>query len=486
MADNLKQILKNQYDKVWKENNIYIVKLNDKYGVLDKNGNQLIEPKYDAMGDEFCEGMLPVWGEGGIGYIDENGNESIPCKYHSAMDFQNGLVGVCQEDKKWGFINKHGEVVISPMYDVILGGFSEKGVAEVKLNNETFFIDKQGKKLVITEMAKSKSLIKVLRSIYDYVSNEGKIYIVRRLWKYGIVDKKGNLITNTIYDEVDVEFSEGLMAVRSNEGYGYIDRNGKEVIHCQYSDCKEFKWHGLAGVCNKSGKWGFINKSGEEVIPFLYDRIYYINVSEICIAYVEQNGKGWYIDKNGNRLTRISISGQLYSYIAVYEDGKISYLPKVALYLNSIDDIKVSVAGKRIIIKDLCNAPEKNIEFPAVSEMIGVHRTTWNDEQDVFSCFLHIDGDFEPMKLQLYKGKFAFKNKAGSYSDTVPLLQEVYYDGIKLKLEKNEIVYYHGEHISLPYTHKEINGGNTSCKLIWGTGEEIIKKCFPLLHEQNV
>ena len=88
------------------------------------------------------------------------------------------------------------------------------------------------------------------------------------------------------------------------------------------------------------------------------------------------------------------------------------------------------------------------------------------------------------MKLRLCRSNFVFNNKEGSYSDTIPLLQEVYYDGTKLMLEKNEDIYWHGEYVSLPYLHKEINGGDTTCKLIWGSGIEIIKKNFPLLYEK--
>lgn len=489
--NKVKETLIQIYDKVIEEDKIYLVKLNGKYGVVDKDGNELIEPKYTALGDEFREGLLGTWGEGGLGFIDDNGKEIIPCQYHNTQDFSNGLAGVRRKGEKWGFINKQGEEVIPPTFDEVLNGFSEKGVAEVKLNKETFYIDKRGEKLVIQEMVKQKSLIKVLRSIYDYVESERNIYIVRIFGNDRVLDKKGNLVTKTIYDKTGC-FEAGRMMVHNDDGYGYIDSHGKEVIRCQYSDYKEFKRNGLAGVCNKYGKWGFINKHGNEVIPFQYDWIStYLMGAGRCVAYVEQDGKGWYIDKHGNKLTRIGIRGQLYSYIALYEDGKFSY-PEVSLYLNSIENIKVSVDGKRIVDNkvlecldnNLVEISEKNIDFPVASEIIGIHRTTWNNEPDGYSCYLNIKGDFDPMKLRLCRSNFVFNNKEGSYSDTIPLLQEVYYDGTKLMLEKNEDIYWHGEYVSLPYLHKEINGGDTTCKLIWGSGIEIIKKNFPLLYEK--
>ena len=83
------------------------------------------------------------------------------------------------------------------------------------------------------------------------------------------------------------------------------------------------------------------------------------------------------------------------------------------------------------------------------------------------------------IKLELYP-----EMAPQTVANFVKLAQNGYYDGTKLMLEKNEDIYWHGEYVSLPYLHKEINGGDTTCKLIWGSGIEIIKKNFPLLYEK--
>ena len=58
IMNKVKETLIQIYDKVIEEDKIYLVKLNGKYGVVDKDGNELIEPKYTALGDEFREGLL--------------------------------------------------------------------------------------------------------------------------------------------------------------------------------------------------------------------------------------------------------------------------------------------------------------------------------------------------------------------------------------------------------------------------------------------
>ena len=60
-----------------------------------------------------------------------------------------------------------------------------------------------------------------------------------------------------------------LYVVCREDKYGYIDKTGREVIPCKYDDANVFS-EGLAKV-KKSGKRGFIDKTGREVVPFIYD-----------------------------------------------------------------------------------------------------------------------------------------------------------------------------------------------------------------------
>ena len=73
------------------------------------------------------------------------------------------------------------------------------------------------------------------------------------------------------YDYV-AEYSEGLAWVRLNGKYGFIDKSGTEVIPCKY-DYAYFFSEGLAEV-KLNGKYGFIDKSGRLVIPCKYDGTY--------------------------------------------------------------------------------------------------------------------------------------------------------------------------------------------------------------------
>ena len=69
-------------------------------------------------------------------------------------------------------------------------------------------------------------------------------------------------------------FYEGYAWVRDNttRKVGFIDLSGNEVIPCEYTECGWFA-DGLTYAL-KDGKWGYINSKNETVIPFEYDKAY--------------------------------------------------------------------------------------------------------------------------------------------------------------------------------------------------------------------
>ena len=95
---------------------------------------------YDDVGD-FYEGLAWVKMNGKWGLIDKSGREVIPCKYDYARDFSEGLATV-RINGKWGYIDKSGREVIPCKYNDV-GNFSE-GLAMVQMNGKYGYIDKEG------------------------------------------------------------------------------------------------------------------------------------------------------------------------------------------------------------------------------------------------------------------------------------------------------------------------------------------------------
>ena len=63
------------------------------------------------------------------------------------------------------------------------------------------------------------------------------------------------------------EFKEDLLVVyNDSQKYGYIDKTGKEVIPCKWAYAWNFSL-GMAIVFDENDKCGFIDKTGKLVVP---------------------------------------------------------------------------------------------------------------------------------------------------------------------------------------------------------------------------
>lgn len=154
-------------------------------------------------------------------------------------------------------------------------------------------------------------------------------------WSYAsISDCRKNIIESIYYIDVTGEtvftlspsdysefwpFYDGLAGVRSaiTGKIGYIDKTGNLVIPCEYDTCGRFA-DGIAHV-SVDGKYGYINHANEVVIPFEYDGAYGAGGG---LASVVKNGKCGLVDYNNNVIVPLD-----YDDITTY-DGDVAYAVK--------------------------------------------------------------------------------------------------------------------------------------------------------------
>ena len=178
----------------------------------------------------------------------------------------------------WGFIDESGNVIIPFRYDYLFHGFKDGDYASVRRYNSSSWIDKNGQELtpVTTYYGKYKY------SRTEYYS-----------WQFS----EGLAIVDTFQCD---EYNAFLIEYK----YGFINKSGNEVIPIKYDQVGEFS-EGLASACI-NGKWGFIDKTGNEVIPFKYDTIHFNLIRKTFIpkfsnefARVRLNKQWIYVNNTG-------------------------------------------------------------------------------------------------------------------------------------------------------------------------------------------
>ena len=93
------------------------VKLNNKWGFIDKEGKEITPIKYDNV-TRFGKNMAHVELNQKHGFINTDGKKIIPLKYSNVTSFFEGIEYV-QINEKYGFIDKTGNLIIENKYGYI-------------------------------------------------------------------------------------------------------------------------------------------------------------------------------------------------------------------------------------------------------------------------------------------------------------------------------------------------------------------------------
>ncbi len=247
-------------------------KLEDKHLILG-NGEKLEfdEIKESYFGKDWINNRIyKVKKNGKIGIIDKVGRELVPCKYvliNESPD-DSSIYNTFGEEG-WGLVNINGAAITQSKYNEINSHYNWIAFGE---NNRYGITDKKGNLITDYKFEEVGELI------------DGIAFACLFGDKYGYINEKGEWVIFPQFDEAE-NFIDGLAMVSNqtfydswicsfndNEEYplyGLIDKTGEWIVACKYLNIKDFH-EGLAAVCDTEERWGFIDKKGEEVISCKY------------------------------------------------------------------------------------------------------------------------------------------------------------------------------------------------------------------------
>lgn len=269
-----------------------------KYGLIDTLGQVAVNLIYDEIG-AFREGRLAVKRNGLWGFVDKNGRQVIPCRFRKVNHFSEGLAAV-KLRRKWGFINKQGEIVIDYKY-LRLGNFND-GLAWARTRKGIGYLDELGEMVIEPKFDKA----------FDFEQNVARVAIEG---KWGLINKVGNFFLRPKYSNIDPFNEYGLAVARygnKNIRYGLIQRTGDLITIQNFKKIAPFS-EGLAAVKFKNG-YGFVNHKGHMVISNKYSKVSKFSNGR---AVVQLDGVCGYIDRKGNEVVNLE-----YSKCLDFEEGR--------------------------------------------------------------------------------------------------------------------------------------------------------------------
>lgn len=202
-------------------NDKYQIKINNengtKYGVINQEGKQLIEEKYNYV-EYLYDNYFIVSNENGkLGIVDDKETVKVELNQDSLQRIQEtDLIQTTSTQSK-----------ITQIYAKSMEKICEMSNASIEVKDD---------------------YIKI------YNETETKYF-----------DKNGKELKNT-----EVYPNNKLFVKVENNQYGFVDYNGNLVVDYQYDKAYEFNEYGFATV-KKDGKWGAINENGQEVVAPIYE-----------------------------------------------------------------------------------------------------------------------------------------------------------------------------------------------------------------------
>ncbi|HNW57517.1 MAG TPA: WG repeat-containing protein, partial [Bacteroidales bacterium] len=197
-----------KYDAVWSMGNgLFQVSIlsadgkSAKWGLVNSKGQEISKIIYDDQLGEFKEGMSKIILNGKVGFIDKNGKEVISPRFTWVTDFVDGIAAI-SIDKKMGFIDKTGKEITTLKYDedYMVENYIKNGFIRIKSGDKYGFIDYSGKEITPVKYD----------GVFSFNEDMACVFIKDGAeFRHGFIDKTGKEVIPCIYSESSDSFDRG-------------------------------------------------------------------------------------------------------------------------------------------------------------------------------------------------------------------------------------------------------------------------------------
>ena len=264
------------------------IKQNGNWGLTDLTGKIIVPCEYDYIYPDPANGLFKV-GK----YIDDHLLSGmyhpqkglvIPCKYEQIVQEEGNPYIIIRQNNKWGIAELNGNEVVPCIYESV--SQIRKRMSDEVYKGVFYVIKEEGNKLLNLNTGETLENIHLISSFFE----NGVGFAYDRHHHCYIIDTLCNFMPLP-------------------EGYDY-DHN----FEYSYSE-------GIMGVKKKGeDKYGVINKRGEELTPFIYNKVICAKYGFVVLSRAE--GEYTVVDKNGHCYTSSDVDFVTDRYISLQKDGK--------------------------------------------------------------------------------------------------------------------------------------------------------------------
>lgn len=373
--------LKNVASSLNYEKSVLKYKKDNLYGLIDFKGNVIVKNVYEKIENlEPVEGKFIVEKNSKKGVIDLNGNKLVDVEYDSIIsdgyyskkdDYRKAgfiVSNTTNDGYRYGYINYFGKKILDTKYNEMSRITELEEIYIIASDNGKFGVYKEKKRIIPHEY---QSIV------YDDNTED---YIVQKNKKYGVISKEGKEIidiksesidsrgiylyskktnSNCVYDKngnkVEISFDKTIYNTKSEDykistvdnnnitSYGIMDKNGTQLVGETYRYI-EYLYKNYFIAKDDRGLLGVINSNGKVVLELKYDSVQKIKQKEL-LQVIDESTKTTYIYSDDMKQILSMQNANIDirdDYVLIYNESEKKYLKNDGTIIEDISKLKLT------------------------------------------------------------------------------------------------------------------------------------------------
>ena len=310
---NGQTLIENKYESIEFDgtNNILMLQQNAKQGVYDLEGNMILPIQYENI--TFAGKYINAYKDGKLLVFDVTGTLQSEDSYKSLITVANGKYSITMNrDNKYGVIDSNKTNILENKYSYIEYAFDNYFI--VSLDEKTGIVD-----------GNNNIIIPIEKDIVQNIRGNNTIQVINSSDNtFELYNKKMEKVSTQTDARIYIKDNYIEIASANNIEYFDFDGNKQEAKNI-FTENKIF-------AQQKDGKWGYVDKNGNTVVEFKYEMA--TDINKYGFGAFKLDGKWGVIDQNGNVIKEATYDLQQYNPQFIGQYYEVSNVYQILYYSN--------------------------------------------------------------------------------------------------------------------------------------------------------